>query len=63
MVFAQYLWDHGFHVGVELCPGLTSNSLNNLKLLTLKGLHNVSQGYLDEKYVMENGELSCLVLP
>ena len=62
-VFSQYLWDLGFHVGVEICPGLSSNSWANLRLVTLKGIHNVEQGYFDEKYVKEHGELSRVVPP
>ena len=62
-VFSQYLFDHGLAIGVELDPNLQSNALHNLKLITLKGVHNVKNGCFEEDSVEQNGELKHVVPP
>lgn len=63
IIFSQYLFDNGFHVGLELCPGLVSNSMRNLKQLTTKGMVNLLAKKFDRESVLEVGELGYNVPP
>ncbi|EJK73423.1 hypothetical protein THAOC_04950 [Thalassiosira oceanica] len=62
MFFSQ-LFDKGFHIGAELCPGLVANSMSNLKALTAKGVVNLMDGKLDKESVEQCGELAHNVPP
>ena len=63
IIFSQFLFDHGFHVGMEQCPGLLSNSITNIKELTAKGMVSLLARKFDRESVLEVGELGDNVPP
>jgi len=63
LIFSEFLFDRGFHVGLELCPGLVSNSMRNLKQLTAKGLVSLLAKKFDRDSVLKVGELGDNVPP
>ena len=57
LILSQYIFEVGFHVGVELNEGLHNISNINIKSLTEKAHNNLRQGYFEDDVVEREGEL------
>jgi len=63
LVFSQYLFEHGFHVGIEFQQNLVALSKYNLRNYSLKGMANIQNGLFEETHIKTKGELTNVLPP
>jgi hypothetical protein len=60
LVFSQYLFEHGFHVGIDSQQNRVTLSKQNLRNYSLKGKANIQNGLFEDK---TKGELTNVLPP